>query len=121
MRIIVSTLLASILLLGGTPASATLFTFSTTLLGANETPPNTSPATGSAQVILNDVTEAIDVSVNFTGLVAPSTVAHVHNAPPGVAGPIVLPLADFPAGVTSGSYVHSFTAADLTDGITTFA
>jgi hypothetical protein len=107
------------------PASAALITFDATLTGTQETPPNASPATGAGTVVADTVAQTLGVSESFAMLSSPSTVSHLHFAPPGVAGPIILPLTNFPAGVTSGSFTGTFTAADLTNqattGISTFA
>jgi len=94
------------------PANASLLEFQASLLGANEAPPNNSPATGFIDVTLNDVTDILTVHETFSGLTAPATVAHIHcctpiTSPP-VAVPVVLPFTGFP---TSGTYDHTF---DLT-------
>jgi hypothetical protein len=89
-------------------AAATIFT--TTLIGANEVPPNASPATGSATVTLNGNTLA--VSEVFSGLIGgPAAAAHIHCCGPvGVNEPVAVPFPGFPAA-TSGTYNQSF---DLT-------
>lgn len=80
------------------------------LSGANEVPPNASPATGFAEVIVDDVFNAIDVSLTFADLVAPATAAHIHGpAPPGVNAAVIIPFTGFP-NTTSGTYDHRFIA-----------
>ena len=96
------------------PANASMLEFQATLLGANEAPPNNSQATGSILVTLDDATDMLTVHETFSGLTAPSTVAHIHcctpiTSPP-VAVPVVLPFTGFP-NVSSGTYDHTF---DLT-------
>ena len=107
------------------PVLAAPITFSGTLLGANEEPPNVSPATGFALVTIDDVAHTLEVDVQFADLVGPTTVAHIHviNGPGDLdtsdtVGPVAtttptFPL--FPSGVMSGVYFNVFnTLADAT-------
>lgn len=95
---------------------AQLVTFSATLTGSQETPPNSSPAMGWATATLDTSTYAFDVDLTFAGLVATQTGAHLHRAPVGVAGPIVLPL---PLGtdVHVSTTLTAQNAADLLAGL----
>ena len=100
------------LLLSVSQASATIFTFTATLSGANENPPTASPATGTASVTWDDATHMMTVSVMFAGLVAGNTAAHIHCcvSPPANAGVATTTptFTGFPSGVTSGSYMNMF-------------
>ena len=82
--------------------------FAATLTGGQEVPPTGSTATGSGIVVLDQAQTTITVNLNFTGLAANATMAHIH-APgaPGVSAPIIIPLTGFPAA-TSGTYSNSF-------------
>lgn len=64
-------------------AQTTLTAF---LSGAQEVPPVTTPATGFGTVVLNQAMNSITVNLNFSGLTTPMTVAHIHEAPPGMNG-----------------------------------
>jgi hypothetical protein len=89
--------------------------FVATLMGAQETPPNNSPAMGTGVFTLNDAHTVLHFDYDFSGLVAPSTATHFHNGPAGVAGDIVRPvMADegFVAGTTSGHMVGDWTSTD---------
>jgi hypothetical protein len=93
------------------PAShATIFDFFATLSGPAEAPPNTSPGTGTATVTINDVTDSMHVTANFSGLLGPTIMAHIHccTAVPltGAAGVAtqVPSFLNFPLGVTSGTF-----------------
>lgn len=92
--------------------------FTASLTGAQEVPPNTSPATGSATVVLDGTETMITVNVLFTGLDGPNTGARIHGpAAPGVIAPVAITLADFPFVVTAGTYFRSLaiTAAQVTN------
>lgn len=87
--------------------------------GPSENPPNASPGTGRALVVIDLQTELLLIQATFSGLLSPVTVAHIHapTAPPNNVGVAVSPgtLTDFPAGVTSGNYWRVF---DLSDAAT---
>lgn len=91
-------------------AQATSFRYQAVLSGLNESPPNASPGTGLALVTFDDVADTLSIDAIFSGLLAPTTVAHIHccTAVPfaGNASVVVTPgtLPGFPAGVTAGSY-----------------
>ena len=69
----------------------TLFTAS--LNGAQETPPNSSTATGTATVLLSPDEQTARVSLNFSGLSSAQTAAHIHGpAAAGSPGPILFSL-----------------------------
>lgn len=111
MHVFIKTSLTAVLgvVLAAVPMSAATI-FSTTLSGANETPPSGSPGTGSAVVTLS--ADTLSVSITFSGLGSPDTAAHIHCCGPvGVAEPIAVPFTTFPTGVTSGTFSSSY---DLT-------
>lgn len=64
--------------------------FSAELTGAQETPPNGSPASGAGLAIVNTRDLTFSASVVTTGMV--ETVAHIHQAPPGAPGPVIFPM-----------------------------
>jgi hypothetical protein len=95
-------------------ARADTLVFTAALSGPAESPPNASPATGTATVTVDTATRVWRVQVEFSGLLAPATAAHIHGptATPGAgtAG-IITPnpaLFAFPLNVTSGVYDMSF-------------
>jgi plastocyanin len=76
--------------------------FGASLGGGQETPPNTSPATGQGYVLLNQGETAGTASLQFKNLSSMETMAHIHGpALPGVpAGvlfslPVTNPVTDF--------------------------
>ena len=107
---------AALSMLAAMPAAAVQTSFSATLTGAAESPPNASLATGSAWVTFDSVLSTVDVQVIFDGLSAPASAAHIHCctavAGTGTAG-VALGLTGFPAA-TSGVYANSFTVAAAT-------
>ena len=108
-----STLACVLAALTTAPANASLIEFHATLLGANEAPPNMSPATGSINAVLNDATNFLTVNGTFTGLQSPTVSAALQVAPAGINGPIALNLSvvGFPGGVTSGIFGGTFDLA----------
>ncbi|WP_243325097.1 CHRD domain-containing protein [Geothrix sp. SG200] len=68
-----------------------------TLSGASETPANASTATGTGAFSLNPATLELIGGVATTGITG--TGAHIHEAPAGTAGPIIVPLADAGGGI----------------------
>jgi hypothetical protein len=82
--------------------------YTATLLGSNEVPPTSSPATGFGTFTLNG--NLFSINESFTGLVAPATAAHIHCcAPVGVNAIVAVPFNTFP-NTTSGTFI---TTVDL--------
>ncbi|NRF67593.1 CHRD domain-containing protein [Aquincola sp. S2] len=97
-----------------TPAQAVPVTYNTFFSGAAEVPPNASPGTGFAIVILDLAAHTMSIHAEFSGLLSPTTVAHIHCCT-AVAGAGTVGVATttptfpgFPAGVTEGIYSHVF-------------
>jgi len=106
-------LILSTLLVGGLmSANATVFLYSVSLSGPNESPANASPGIGSGTVAYDDVLHTLGVSATFSGLVGTTTASHIHAATPtafaGTAGVATTTptFAGFPLGVTAGSYAN---------------
>ena len=103
-----------VLLLGAAPAHAAIITYSTPLSGLSEATPNDSPGTGQATVTIDDVLNTMLVEATFSGLLSPTTAAHIHCCTlvprEGTAGVAteVPNFPGFPLGVTSGTYNQSF-------------
>jgi hypothetical protein len=102
-------------------AQATVTAYTAALDGASESPPNDSPGTGSAKLVLDDVAHTMRLQVVFGGLLGTTTAAHVHAATAlpgqGNAGvaTMVPAFIGFPLGVTAGTYDWTF---DMTDPAT---
>jgi hypothetical protein len=99
------------------PASYADTVLSANLTGALEIPSSGSPATGNAVVTL-EPGDMMRVQVTFSGLTSGTTAAHIHcclAAPFQNANVMVATttptFTDFPSGVMSGTYDHTF---DLT-------
>jgi CHRD domain len=106
--------LAVILLAAAVPARAGTI-FVATLTGSQETPPNSSPATGFGTFVLNDAMTELTFDVTFSGLSSGLTIAHFHDAPPGLPGPIVRAIDASEGavpGILSGTLHGVWTSAD---------
>jgi hypothetical protein len=109
-------LLASVLLWAAT-VQATPITYQVALSGPAEAPPNASPGTGAAIIIVDAAAHTLSVDVTFSGLLANTIASHIHcctllpgTGTAGVATQVPT-FTGFPLGVTAGSYSHTF---DLT-------
>ena len=100
------------------PAGATTFTYTTSLSGSIESPPNASPGAGLAIVTIDDSSFMMRVQTAFFDLLGNVTASHIHccTAAPGTGtagvATVTPTFTGFPLGVTSGTYDHTF---DLTD------
>jgi CHRD domain-containing protein len=83
--------------------------------GAQETPPVPTPGTGTGDFVRQSATE-LAYTYTWQDLLGQAMAAHIHKAPPGVPGPIVIPLS--PPSGQSGSVSDVATAdAALLDDI----
>ena len=57
-------------------AHAAIITYQAVLNGPNEG--TISPGTGSALVMINDITNLMQVQASFTGLLSTTTASHIH-------------------------------------------
>ena len=110
MRHLLAPLLVTIVLGFAGAAHASVTNYTTTMSGAKEAPPNTSPGTGAATVVIDDVANTMSLHVTFSDLVGTTSAAHIHccTADPqsGTAGvaTTIPSFSMFPLGVTSGTY-----------------
>ena len=102
-------LLASALLWAAT-VQATPITYQVALSGPAEAPPNASPGTGAAIIIVDAAAHTLSVDVTFSGLLGNTTASHIHcctllpgTGAAGVATQVPT-FTGFPLGVTAGSY-----------------
>ena len=79
--------------LAAAPAAYATQRFTTSLLGANEVPVSGDPdASGTATITINRGLSEVCWQISVAGLTLPATAAHIHEAPSGSPGPIVVPL-----------------------------
>ncbi|MEP7109494.1 MAG: CHRD domain-containing protein [Ferruginibacter sp.] len=62
------------------------------LQGAQSTPPNASPATGSVNVLIDKATNELFLTGSYSGLTVAASNAHIHSGAPGVPGGVIVPL-----------------------------
>src|SRR5207237_4095828 len=85
-------------------------TYTATLTGPGESPPNASPGTGFADVFFDTAAHSLRVIVDFSGLLGTTTASHIHCCTvipfSGTANVATTTptFAGFPLGVTSGHY-----------------
>jgi hypothetical protein len=92
--------LATITFAGGSVAGGRPFTV--TMTGADEAPGPADPdGSGTAHFTLNEGQEEICFELAVSNI-APATAAHIHQAPAGVPGPVVVPLTAPTNGTSSG-------------------
>ena len=105
--------LAATVMAAQTALASPIF-FHTSLSGLNEVPPNASPATGFADVVIDPVLNILKIDVTFSGLSAPASAAHIHCCLASPFGPgsviVAVPFTGFPSA-TSGTYSNT---VDLT-------
>ena len=88
--------------------------FRTTISGANEVPPRMTPAWGIGHATLDLDSKMFSFEYTFEGLLAPQTAAHIHVAPPGVNGPVHIPLPNgSPSGIETMSRASTARPAPL--------
>ncbi len=76
-----------------TPATAALITLTAHLDGGQEVPATASNAVGDAVMSYDTATHLFDLALVGNGIaLADLTGAHIHQAPPGVNGPVVVDL-----------------------------
>jgi len=97
-------LTAALLLTLETGAHAGSIALSATLGGSQATPPNSSPGTGSAALILNDVSGTLITAGTFSGLTGTTTSADIEDSTGLVVHPFAVGPTGFPIGVTGGSF-----------------
>lgn len=96
-------------LLASAAAQAEPKAYEGTFSGAAEVAPNASPGTGQGLAVHDATTHVLTVDLAFSGLVGPTTVAHIHCcAGPTTNAPVAVTFTGFPAGVTAGSYQRMF-------------
>ena len=94
-----------------------------TFSGAQEVPANTSAATGTVVGSYDQKSGLLGIKVTYSGLTANATAAHIHRAPVGVNGPVIIDFAPlgFTFGAQSGTFskvifLNATQAADLLAG-----
>lgn len=94
------------------PSRATTWLFQALLNGMQEVPANNSQGQGVASMSFDDVTNKFNVAVFVQGLqLANLTDMHIHRAPVGVAGPVIVPIGV--SGFTQTQSGLSFMATNL--------
>jgi hypothetical protein len=113
-------LLFALAVLWATASQATPVAYIGFLSGPAEAPPNASPGTGAALVIIDTAAHTLEVDVTFSGLTSNTTASHIHccTAVPGtgMAGvaTVTPSFTGFPLGVTAGVYSHIFDTSSIT-------
>lgn len=93
---------------------AIIFPLNLTMSGANENPPNASPATGSFIGTFDNVSKVLSFTMTWSGLIGNTTAAHIHG-PAGTTtnGPVLIGFIGLPTGATSGVYSNSYVLTAL--------
>jgi CHRD domain len=114
--------IAAIALLAGVasgipPAYAEQITLKADLKGANEVPPNTSPATGKAEATLDTETKVLTWTVTYADLTGPAMGAHFPGpSEPGKNAGIVLPFKTVASPIQGTATLTDNQMADLVAG-----
>src|SRR3954451_21848565 len=98
-------------------ANAETVTLKADLKGSNEVPPNTSPASGTAQVTLNTDTKVVNWTVTYKDLTGSAVGAHFHGpAESGKNAGIVVPFKTVQSPIEGTATLSDAQVADLLAG-----
>lgn len=111
--LLAAAMLAGFLTLGSSPASAQTVQFFAVMAGGNETPAADPDGQGVASVMLG-ASGQICFSLLVRNIDNP-TVAHIHEAAPGVAGPARIALTPVPVNGALGASAGCFTLTGATN------
>ena len=114
-RSIASALLAGTVLVGSAGAASAAEVFTTSLQGEEEVPsPGDLDGSGFAVVAAIPEVGLVCYGVVVFGI-APATAAHIHEAPRGVAGPVVIGLQPPTGGSSAGCVANQAEAEDIAE------
>ncbi len=88
------------------------------LQGAQEVPPNGSPATGMSYALVDKGTHMLYLTGSYSGLTSAANNAHIHRAAPHIAGPVMIPLIFTPATTGTIDTALAISMADENDILT---
>jgi hypothetical protein len=86
-------------------------TLGAVLTGAAEVPPNSNPGFGNATVTFDATRQNVLVTITVANLGSPINNFHIHEAPPGVNGPIVINLIGLGGTFVNGTMTGTFPVA----------
>jgi hypothetical protein len=102
---------------GFSAAQAETITLSAELKGANEVPPNTSPASGKAEATFDADTRNLSWTVTYADLTGPALGAHFHGpSEPGKNAGIALPFKTAQSPIHGTATITEAQATDLLAG-----
>ncbi len=95
----------AVLVAGASASAAQAQTsFVSFLNGAQEAPtPRVTPAFGNGTVLMNAARTQITINLTFQGLLAPLTIAHIHNGAVGISGPVIIDIRNLITTTADGS------------------
>lgn len=103
--------------LGLAPANAETVKLKADLKGSNEVPPNTSPASGTAEATLNTDTKVLTWNIIFKDLTGPAVAAHFHGpGEPGKNAGIALPFKTTQSPIEGTATLSDTQVSDLLAG-----
>jgi hypothetical protein len=88
-----------------------------TLDGKSQVPPNTSAATGTADIDYDPASKKLSWKLTYSGLSGPATAAHFHGpAAAGANAGVAVPIPNTASGSEGSATLTDAQAADLTAG-----
>jgi hypothetical protein len=113
---------ATLAVAGLTSAYAEEVTYTAKLTGAAETPPNTTPGTGTVAAKFDTTSKLLSWTVEYSGLTGPAAAAHFHGpAPEGKAAGVLVPIkGSLDSPIKGSETLTDDQAKDLTDGMIYF-
>ncbi len=116
-RVLAALAVAAVLCAAPGIASAEVLKLGAELSGANESPPNDSPATGMAEAEFDTQSRELTWTVTFEGLTGPLIGAHIHGpADPGTNAGIMLPFGSLESPIEGSAMLNEEQAKQLLDG-----
>jgi len=98
-------------------ASAETITLKADLKGSNEVPPNSSPASGTAEATLDTTSKLLTYTITYKDLTGPALGAHFHGpVEAGKNAGIVLPFKSVQSPIQGSATLTDQQAADLLAG-----